>query len=142
MSEGNLPSKRGRKSKLTPEVAKRICGVLANGNYIQTACAMVNIDPSQFHRWMEKGEHQTDGEYRDFHDAVKQAEQRAELECLRQINEDPSWQSKAWVLERRYPERWGRKDRLDSNVNSTVEVTFNTVKEMSHDEWKNQVESQ
>ena len=91
---------------------------------------------------MEKGEHATTGIYRQFYDAVKEAEQTAELACLAEIRQDGSWQSKAWVLERRYPERWGRKDRLDSNVNSTVEVTFNAVKEMSRDEWKNQVESQ
>ena len=29
---------------------------------------------------------------------------------------EPSWQAHAFHLERRYPERWGRKDRLDMRV--------------------------
>ncbi len=35
-----------------------------------------------------------------------------------------NWQAAAWRLERRFPERWGRKDRVDAtvrNANDPVE---------------------
>ncbi|EMO56396.1 hypothetical protein LEP1GSC161_0022 [Leptospira santarosai str. CBC1416] len=28
------------------------------------------------------------------------------------IQKSDSWQAKAWILERRWPEEWGRKDKL------------------------------
>jgi hypothetical protein len=31
--------------------------------------------------------------------------------CLRKIQDHPSWRAQAWILERRFPEQWG-KDRL------------------------------
>ena len=135
------PTKRGRKTKLTTEIQNRICQVLANGNYIQTACAIAKIHQSQYFRWMEKGEHETKGIYRDFYESVKEAEQVAELQCLQSIRNDDSWQAKAWILERRFPERWGRKDRITADIQGNVDVQFLPVEQLSVDEWRNQVES-
>lgn len=129
----------GRKTKLSPTVKSRICSVLANGNYIQTACAVARIHVSQFFRWMEKGEHAKSGIYREFYDAVKEAEQTAELACLAEIRQDESWQSKAWVLERRFPERWGRKDRLEANIQGSVQVQFVPVEKMTIEEWNTKI---
>jgi hypothetical protein len=28
------------------------------------------------------------------------------------------WKANAWYLERKYPERWGRKERIDAHVTS------------------------
>ena len=136
------PTKRGRKTKLTPELTDRICSVLANGNYITTACAIARIHQRQFFRWMEKGEHESSGPYRKFYESVKEAEQTAELALLRDIRTDDSWQSKAWILERRFPERWGRKDRLQADVTGNVDVQFVPVQQLTVDEWRTQIESQ
>ena len=42
---------------------------------------------------------------------------------------------KAWFLERRFPERWRRKDRLDAHHTREPKVVFHTIKQMSEQEW-------
>ena len=132
-------SYKGRRTKLNHQMQKKICDILANGNYISTACAVARIHQSQYFRWMEKGEHAKSGIYRDFYDAVKEAEQVAEVACLHAIRQDPAWQAKAWVLERRFPERWGRKDRLEANIQGSVQVQFVPVEKMTIEEWNTKI---
>lgn len=37
----------------------------------------------------------------------------------------PNWRASAWRLERKFPERWGRKSKVDTNqISSSIEVTF------------------
>ena len=139
----NPPAKKtkhlGRRSKLNDEVAKQICAILASGGYQKTACAAVGIPAQTFYVWMEKGEHQTEGKYHDFHEAVKRAEHAAELRWIRTISEDDSWQSKAWLLERRYPDRWGRKAFLQAQVDGQVQVNFTPIQQLSEEEWKTKI---
>lgn len=55
------------------------------------------------------------GPYREFRAAVQKAEAEAE-ERLLGIIEDAApntWQAAAWMLERKYPERWGVKARIE-----------------------------
>ena len=61
---------------------------------------------------MKRGERQPDGPYGEFCRALKRADLEAELACLRQIKEaaqNGDWRAAAWMLERRYPEKWGRR---------------------------------
>ena len=59
----------------------------------------------------------------------------AESRAIQTILADDSWQSKAWFLERRFPERWRRKDRLDAHHTREPKVVFHTIKQMSEQEW-------
>ena len=89
--------------------------------------------------WREKGESGAGGLYLEFVEALKKSEATAEANLLSVIQADPSWQSKAWILERRCPEHWGRRGRLDASLNSNIEVKFTTIKELSEEEWNKQV---
>lgn len=102
----------GRKSRLTPELAERIANLISTGNFTVVVCGLVGISESTFYRWMARGEKATRGVYREFWEQVKKAEAAREAKWVKDIDGDPSWQSKAWLLERRYPERWGRRDTL------------------------------
>jgi hypothetical protein len=134
---GNM--KRGAKLKLDNDLIANLAGLIANGNYHAQACAMCRIGTTTFYRWLEKGEHERKGIYKDFWEAIKDAEARAEAVFIQQIVRDDSWQSKAWLLERRFPERWGRKDRLEANVNGSVQVQFVPVEKMSLEEWNTKI---
>ena len=54
------------------------------------------------------------GKYREFMEAIKKAEHEAEVRMVAmwQKHMPENWQAIATFLERRYPDRWGRK-RLD-----------------------------
>ena len=61
---------------------------------------------------MKKGESTSSGAYVEFLEAVKKAE--AEAEALRvsrisKAGKEGNWQADAWYLERRYPDRWGKR---------------------------------
>lgn len=122
MTEKAGAKKRGAKLKLTPEVQKAICKLIAEGNYLDTACKLVGINFTTFRRWILQGEHDMDGKFYEFSEAVKQAEAIAESERVRLIlaagKKDGDWKANAWYLERKYPEKWGRKERIDSHVTS------------------------
>lgn len=68
-------------------------------------------------------------------EAVKNASAVAESRAILTILADDSWQSKAWYLERRFTERWGRKDRLEAHHTKEPKVVLYTIKQMSEQEW-------
>lgn len=101
----------GRPSKLTEYTTARIISSLSRGNYRYVACQTAGITITTFERWMSDER----GPYREFRAAVEKAEAEAE-ERLLGIIEDAApntWQAAAWMLERKYPERWGVKARIE-----------------------------
>jgi hypothetical protein len=107
----------GRNTKLTPQLQQQLCNVIGSGNYIQTACDYVGIGYPTFWEWMERGlgTHSSRPKtrlYAEFADAVRKAEAQAEAARVARIakaGQEGVWQADAWYLERRYPERWGRR---------------------------------
>ena len=100
---------------MTPEVQEKICQAIRAGNYYETACrGYAGIAYSTFREWMVRGEKAKSGKYREFMEAVKKAEHEAEVRMVAmwQKHMPDNWQAIATFLERRYPDRWGRK-RLD-----------------------------
>lgn len=118
---------KGRPSKLTPELTKKLLLQIKAGNYFETACAFVGIDYSTFRKWMVKGEKASQGVYFDFFHAVKQAESEAELRIVahwqKSIPDD--WRSAEKFLAKRYPQRWGNREFISADVtnkNANMEV--------------------
>ena len=124
----------GRKTKLTPELIDKFEALLSAGNYQVTACHALGISQSSFHQWLKKGEEAEDGLYLQFQQAVKRAEHIAEAKWMRDISQDPSWQSKAWLMERRFPESWGSKDYLSLINSGNVDVKFIATKTLTPQE--------
>jgi transposase-like protein len=105
----------GRPDKLTPQVQERIIQAVRGGNYVEVAARYAGIDKAQFYRWLERGEREKAGKFRDFRNAIKDAEAAAEAEAVAQVRlaARDSWQAGMTWLERKFPERWGRNDRLN-----------------------------
>ena len=114
----------GRPSKLTPERQEKLVEAIQAGNYYASACAYAEIAYSNFRQWMIKGEAEESGKYHDFHEAITHAEAEAEDHAIQQWQQamPTDWQAAAWWLERRYPDRWGKQDRLDLKHAGKVEV--------------------
>jgi hypothetical protein len=118
----------GRPSDITPELIEEICKYLKAGNYIETACAMVDIAKPTLYEWLKKGNREEQGIYRDFLNAVKRAQATAEVRDVTIIAKasENQWQAAAWRLERKFPDRWGRSVKVEMNdieVNANINVS-------------------
>jgi hypothetical protein len=106
--------KIGRPTKLTKEIQQAIVVAIQSCNYTEVAAAYAGIDKATFYRWMERGESEPDGIYRDFRDAIRKAEAEAEVYATATLRKAmPDTPSAAtWFLERKFQERWGRKEQV------------------------------
>jgi hypothetical protein len=128
-----------RPTKLTLEIQDRIVSAIAGGNYLETSARYAGISPTAFYQWMSKGDGKSaKSPYKEFRQAVEKARSQAEIRnvaLIQQAGNDGSWQAAAWYLERSYPMRWGRNNRLEVTGAEGTPVKF----EISVDELEKRV---
>lgn len=113
-----------RPTMLTPDVKKTILSAVAQGNYVTTACQLAGISKSTYYHWKGRAEENSE-EHKEFFEQIAKAEAYAEADRLKHIKtaaENGQWQASAWYLERKYSDRWGRKDRVDQRIEVNGEV--------------------
>jgi transposase len=108
------PSKPGRPTKATPERLEKLIEGVRSGLTFEIASKRAGISYTTFKEWRK------DPRLSAFAAEIKNAEADAEHELLQTIkaasHEKNQWQAAAWILERRYPERYGRIDRLKAEL--------------------------
>ncbi len=109
-----------RPTKLTHEVSEKIVRAIRAGNYPEVAARHAGVHPSTYYRWMERGalegEAPEDDPYRHFRSEVDRAiadAEAAEVGLVVKAARDGDWRAAAWLLERRFGDRWGRRERLE-----------------------------
>jgi len=112
IKEANLLS--GRKTKLNKEITIEVTKRIRAGNYIKVACEAVGISQTSYFDWLKKGEQGIE-QYAEFLGAIKKAEAEAQVNFVAIIaSQAPTqWQAAAWWLERRFPDKWGRKEKIE-----------------------------
>ncbi len=113
---------RGPKLKLTPDVQEKIVSLLRAGNYVETAAACAGIHKDTFYEWMKraaKGEEPFAELAAAVHKALADGEAR-DVAVIFQASKE-QWQAAAWRLERRFPDKWSRNDRV--KVDGNLEVS-------------------
>jgi Helix-turn-helix domain of resolvase len=105
------PGRRpGRPSKLSPDAVAQLEQLVRAGTTIDVAAAFVGVSRGTFYRWLKQGENARAGTVaRDLHDRVARARAESESVLVARIGQAAakgSWQAAAWLLERRFPERW------------------------------------
>lgn len=117
--------KTGPKTSLTAEIADTLVQSMRLGTAAATAARLVGIRPEMLYDWLKRGEvvaaRLDRGEpiapedmYMavfavNFHGAVADAE----VTALREIRAGvENWQSRAWFLERRFSQQWGRRQAV------------------------------
>lgn len=105
---------KGRPTKLNATIQAAVVKAIATGNTRDTAAAYAGVNRATLFEWLARGRRELTGLYRDFADAVEKAEADAIVISVALIRTaaQRNWQAAAWWLERRYPDEWGRKDRL------------------------------
>ena len=118
----------GRPTKLTPKLTREVADLVRAGNYLETAAAAVGVSRSTLNKWIRDGRRIRDdldrgprdpkgltaaeGRVAQFSAAIGKARALSEAEALDRIAEAGragSWQADAWRLERKYPDRYGRR---------------------------------
>jgi AcrR family transcriptional regulator len=82
---------------------KRLVDAVALGATNELACYYAGISHETFYQWLRNKP--------DFFEAIKEAEARGAVSRLAKIEKaasDGNWQAAAWLLERRYPQWYGR----------------------------------
>lgn len=130
----------GRPPKITEELIERIANLIRGGNYIETAARAAGLPKQTLYEWLKKGQKPENPLYYKFRDAVEMAVAQSEARDLSMVDAychgsaekrdakgqlvreavKPNPNVLTWRLERRFPKRWGRQDRLDL---TTTELT-------------------
>ena len=120
-------AKQAPQLKLTPDTQAKIIEAIKLGSTKTLAASYAGISRRTFYNWMEKGEEQKTGIYRDFLDALDQAEGERVARWLAIINKaaPKSWPAAAWLLERTRPDDYSLKSRVD--LNHTGDQTIQIV---------------
>ena len=106
MTAGDQP-KPGRPTLATPELIEKACSLLARGLHLEEVADRCGIHPETLRLWRRD-------ESAWFFGPLKEAEDKAEDRWLQAVESgDDKWQSRAWLLERRFRSRWGRNDKVE-----------------------------
>ncbi len=107
----------GRPTKLTPKLLARLVNLLRAGNYRETAASAVGIDRHTIREWEKRGQRASPGDpkervYREFAETVERSESEGECRHVTLIATaaQRQWTASAWLLERKHPEKWGRRE--------------------------------
>ena len=106
-----------RTTILSEVIQNAMVEAIEAGNYASTAAESVGIGESTHYRWMKQGEEGIEP-YRGYWEAIKKAEAQAEMSAVQNIqtHSADNWTASAWYLERKFPDKWGRKDKLTQEI--------------------------
>jgi len=107
--------RRGRQTKLTPELQEGFLLAVKESGYYSTACQCLGIGKRTFCDWMTWGKDpKKPAIYRNFRIAIKRQVAENLREAIKAIQKEgeTNWTAKAWYAERRHSEKWGRDTKL------------------------------
>jgi len=128
--------KIGRPSKLNAKSKERLLEALRVGNFREVAAEYAGIGTTTFYRWMEKGESEEKGEYRDFREAVIAVETQTEVRLtnllMAEMVEKKNFKDIITFLEKRHRKRWGIKSQLElsGNKEKPLRVEIESIKDI------------
>lgn len=100
----------------TPDQRKdRIIAAVRAGASKATAAKFAGISPRTLRRWAK--------EQPEFRESLLQADGACETNLLAKIHAatDKNWMAAAWILERRFPERWARPILMSEPIIKTID---------------------
>ncbi len=139
-----MPRSVGRPLKLSPDMQSELVKVIQMGNFLETAAAYVGISVSTLRDWIRRGEREaqrlstknarsnkTEEPYLEFSAAIKKAQAEGEIRDVLLIGNAAreTWQAAAWRLERRFPDRWGRKEKHELSGPSGGPIEVEDIRE-------------
>jgi transposase len=114
------PSKnrRGRPTKYSPAVARKICKAVAGGCSREAAANLSGVSASALYEWQRQNP--------DFAESLARADAQFEKSSIAAIRragrQARNWPANAWLLERKFPQRYARVDRHLIQSQSEIKV--------------------
>ena len=98
----------------TTEEKIRILRKTETGKTMQEVCREYGISEQTFYRWRKN-----DPEWEELSDHAMNFAEPILLHQLKTAAEDKmgDWRAYAWILERRWPQRWGARQEIELNHN-------------------------
>ena len=107
-SATNATSRAYKKRSATID---KLCDIIAQGYTREAACGQIGIHRTTLWRWMDDDE--------ELKKRVEIAGFKQEMKLLSPIVKSDDWRASSWLLERRFPERYGQKTELALDVNKS-----------------------
>ena len=120
----------GRPTTLSPGLSKKLVKLVAELGAIEPAARVCGVPPQTVRGWLARGENRhsqgrpSTPEYVAFVADIEKA--LGQWECGRLAGivaagkQPRHWTANAWLLERRWPERYGRRTRVDASGTLTM----------------------
>jgi len=120
-----------RPCKLTPELQNKIGENVSLGLTYSLASEAAGITYKTFNEWNKKGQTEKSGKYYQFAQHIKKCNADGARKLLERLNdaaEAGNCQVCMFILERRFPEEFGRRiyrktNVVSENINANVELT-------------------
>jgi len=112
----------------TPKQRQRLLELLESGLPVSLAAAAAGIGRTTIYNWMQDSK---------FADLVESAQARGVaplLERIRTAADNGQWQAAAWILERRWPADFGRRDRLETESTTPLQVIVKRMDQLSDEQ--------
>jgi transposase len=121
-----------RPSKLTSEIQQRIGDNIALGLTYRLAAQSVGITYKTLNEWNQKGQKEQSGKYYQFSQHIQKCNAEGAMKLLERLNEAVKAGDTRicmFILERRFPEDFGRRQYrkmnvVSENINANVEITI------------------
>lgn len=110
-------SNAGRPSRIDDDVRETILDAVADGLSVRRAAIIAGVSHTSVGRECDRNA--------QFRSDLKKAEAKFERVHLKRIASGaPQWQSSAWLLERKFTDRWGKREpKPQNNVNASAMFT-------------------
>lgn len=119
--------------RLSRKLGKAIAGRVAVGMPLLYAAQAEGVAKNTVHEWIRRGRGEDDRPATEllswFAGEMEKARAESIQRAVQAVYEDPSWQARAWWLERRLPDEFGRRERMEH----TGEVEHRVTVELAFD---------
>lgn len=103
--------------KEAAEIAEKMGDALSRGLTFEQACIYVSVSPIEVRRYAES--------HPEFFTALNESEMQFSMYLIDKImrHAGDNWKAAAWLLERKYPEKWGETKSVDVKQRAAIEKT-------------------
>lgn len=126
LASQNRPHPIGRPPKLNEQIIEEICDYIHQGTSLAKAANLAGVSESTIHRWMAAGmKSEPNSLTRVLYERVTEAIELSEHELLQylrvSLEEDRNWKVATWLLERRFPEKYGKVNKTEISLQNKPE---------------------